>query len=121
MVVGIGVDFAIHYLNRFKEEVSRAKDLEDACVQTAHTSGQAITFDVFSNVAGFSVLVVSGFLPIQNFGLLLAFSMFVVGFNTMLMFPAMVAVIKPRYFMPAQSQPQPQPQPALAPVTVNAS
>lgn len=98
MVVGIGVDFAIHYLNRFKEEAHPDTSIEEMCLKTANTSGKAIAFDVFSNVCGFSVLVISEFLPVQNFGLLLALSMLIVGFNTMFMFPALIGVFKPKYF-----------------------
>lgn len=101
MVVGIGVDFAIHYLSRFREESTESdeeKDLGEICLKTADTSGKAIAFDVFSNVCGFSVLVISEFLPVQNFGLLLALSMLIVGFNTMFMFPALIGVFKPKYF-----------------------
>ncbi len=102
MLIGIGVDFAIHYLSRFREESAMAcgdHTLEEVCMKTADTSGRAITFDVLSNVVGFSVLVISEFLPIRSFGLLLAISMFVAGFNTMCMFPALIGVFKPSYFM----------------------
>lgn len=93
--IGIGVDFALHFLMRFKEEVVLLGDLELATVQTMQTAGRAISFDVLSNVLGFSVLLLSTLQPVQNFGGLVAMMMLEVAISTLLLIPAIILVFKP--------------------------
>ena len=97
MAVGIGVDFALHYLSRFKAEVNKTGDIEESTVTTMLTSGKAILFDVMSNILGFSVFIFSGFLPIQYFGWLISLTMFTAGFGTLIMFPSLFVVFQPKF------------------------
>ena len=89
MIVGIGVDFAVHYLVGYFRD--REEMPADAAIthNSLHT-GQAIAYDAASNIAGFSVLSFSGFLPVQHFGWLLALSMLLIFLNTMLLYPVML-------------------------------
>lgn len=87
MIVGIGIDFSIHYLVSFYRHIGEG--LESAVRKTSTGSGQAIAYDAMSNIIGFSVLSISGFLPVQHFGWLLAFSMLLIFVNTLAIFPIM--------------------------------
>ncbi len=87
MIVGIGIDFAIHYLVSFLD-ARKSLVNHDALLHTSAHTGRAITYDAISNIAGFSVLSFSGFLPVQHFGWLLAFSMLLIFLNTLLLYPA---------------------------------
>jgi predicted RND superfamily exporter protein len=90
MIVGIGIDFSIHYLYSFYHHLKRgAADM--AILETSQITGRAIAYDAVSNIVGFSVLSFSGFLPVQHFGWLLAFSMLLIFLNTMLVFPAILS------------------------------
>ena len=61
MVVGIGADYAMYFLFRTREELSRSADLDTALERALATSGNAVIF-VFSAVAvGYVVLCLSGF------------------------------------------------------------
>lgn len=95
--IGIGVDFAIHYLLRFREEIASVGSIEEAAINTNLTSGKAIIYDVISNVMGFIVFIFSGFLPIRYFGWLVSLTMLTVCFGTFLILPALFAFFKPRF------------------------
>lgn len=99
--IGIGVDFAIHYLLRFQEEINISGDLKTANRETILTSGKAIIYDVVSNILGFIVFVFSGFLQIQYFGWLISLTMITVAFGTLVFFPALIALFKPKLYTKA--------------------
>lgn len=89
--IGIGIDFAIHYLMRFRQEIALGASETEAADITMQTSGRAIIYDVFSNLLGFMVFIFSGFLPIQNFGWLISFTMITVALGTLVLFPALLS------------------------------
>jgi hypothetical protein len=75
IVIGIGVDDAIHYLHRFKIELRSTGDVQEA-VRNSHKSiGSAIYFTSFTIIAGFSVLAFSNFVPTVYFGLFTSLAM----------------------------------------------
>ena len=73
--VGIGVDDAIHYLHRFKEEREKEDDVRLAVAWSHATIGHAMYFTSVTVIAGFSVLMLSNFVPTILFGLLTAVAM----------------------------------------------
>ncbi|MEJ2692185.1 MAG: MMPL family transporter, partial [Candidatus Thiodiazotropha sp.] len=95
--VGIGVDFAIHYLSRVREESKKVPNIEQAAITAAGTSGKAIVYDVMSNVLGFSVFVFSGFVPIQYFGWLISLTMITVAIGTLVLLPMMLSLVRPAF------------------------
>ena len=102
IAVGVGVDFALHYLINFRQELRRKPaqaDIEEVAVQVFMSGGKPILFDMVANILGFSVLVFSGFLPIRYFGWLISLTMLTVGVATLLLMPALIAVLRPRFLM----------------------
>ncbi len=91
--VGIGVDFTIHYLKRLLQEFSINPDINIAMAITSRTAGKAIFYDTLSNVAGFSVFILSGFQPLQFFGWLISLMMITSAFSTIVIFPAVISVM----------------------------
>lgn len=73
--IGIGVDDAIHYLHRFREEYRESHDVRAAVTEAHGTIGRAMYFTSMIIVVGFSVLAFSNFLPTVYFGLLTALAM----------------------------------------------
>lgn len=71
--------------------------MEKATVTTLSTAGKAIIFDMFSNVLGFSVLIFSGFTPVQNFGWLVSLTMITSGFGSLIILPPLFAFFKPKF------------------------
>jgi len=75
IVIGIGVDDAIHYLHRYKEERELGLDSRRAVESTHVSIGSAMYFTSLTVVIGFSVLLLSRFIPTVYFGSLAALAM----------------------------------------------
>lgn len=100
IAVGIGVDFSIHYLSRLIKESQQHFNLETSLNQTAKISGRAIIYDSASNILGFVVVIFSGFLPVQNFGILISITMLLMAISTLLLLPALISFIQPNFLNP---------------------
>ncbi len=103
IAVGVGVDFAIHFISRYREEFQKTGDVEKTTVITLNTAGEAIILDMFSNVLGFSVLIFSGFTPVQNFGWLVSLTMITSGFGSLVLLPPLLAFFKPGFIWKKQN------------------
>ena len=90
--IGIGVDDAIHYLHRFREEKKRHGVRE--AVAASHASiGRAMYFTTLVIVAGFSILVMSNFLPTVYFGTLTAIAMVLAFLANLVVLPSLLVAI----------------------------
>ena len=102
VAVGVGVDFALHYLINFRQELEHYQgdvDIEEVATRVFMIGGKPILFDMISNILGFSVLMFSAFLPVRYFGWLISLTMLSVGVATLLVMPALIAVFRPRFLM----------------------
>ena len=93
IAVGVGVDFAIHYITHYREEVNSGLNYHEATIATMTSSGKAIVFDMLSNILGFIVFISSDFVPIQNFGWLVSVNMIAVSIGTLLILPVLFSFI----------------------------
>lgn len=105
IVIGIGVDFAIHYLNRLQIELDQHGDLSAAIQATMETSGKAISANAVIVAAGFLVLLAADMVPMQNMGLIISQLLLVCAMATLLCIPAAVALTQPRFVRLALLQP----------------
>lgn len=105
IAVGIGVDFALHFLARFRQEMEDEGDVQASTVLTMRSAGKAISYDVLSNVIGFCAFIFSGFLPVQYFGWLISLTMITVGLSTFLLMPALISVFRPSFLEPTVAAP----------------
>ncbi len=64
IVIGIGVDYSIHYLSSMFHELAVGTELHDAISNTVRRSGKAITSNAVTVGFGFLALSVSEFLPL---------------------------------------------------------
>lgn len=90
--VGIGVDDAIHYLHRFREEHDNEPDVRLAVAWSHATIGRAMYFTSLTIIIGFSVLVLSNFVPTTLFGLLTAVAMALALIANLLLLPSMLVL-----------------------------
>ncbi len=67
--IGIGVDYTIHVIHRYREEFTRLRDPEQAAVRTLATTGPALLGSALTTVLGLGVLILSPVLSIQEFGI----------------------------------------------------
>lgn len=90
IVIGIGVDDAIHYLHRFKEERDAGASARDAVARSHGSIGNAMYFTSITIVVGFSLLSLSSFIPTVTFGLLTALAMIMALLANLTILPALL-------------------------------
>ncbi len=66
--IGIGVDYTIHIIHRYREEYSRVREPERAAIQTLRTTGSALLGSAMTTALGLGVLVVSPLAASAQFG-----------------------------------------------------
>ncbi|MFW5687128.1 MAG: efflux RND transporter permease subunit [Halanaerobium sp.] len=96
IMIGVGVDYTIHFLWRYREE-RRNLAKKEAVIKTLTTSGRGITFNALSVIVGFSILFVSGFLPVKFFAFLVTVSIATCLIGALLILPALVLVFEPEF------------------------
>lgn len=89
VALGVGVDSAIQYTMRFREELAVVQDIPTAVERTHQTVGRAIWIATSIIVAGFAVLVLSDFFPSVWFGLFTGLAMLMSQFSALLTLPAL--------------------------------
>ena len=67
--IGIGVDYTIHVIYRYREEYSRERDPEKAAVRTLSTTGSALLGSAMTTALGLGVLVASPLAVSQQLGI----------------------------------------------------
>jgi predicted RND superfamily exporter protein len=87
IAIGIGVDYTVHFLSRFRRERSEGHEAAQAVTETIRTTGKAIVFNVLAVGAGFAVLLLSRFGPIATLGALVALSMGISGLAALTLVP----------------------------------
>jgi predicted RND superfamily exporter protein len=91
--VGVGVDFAIHFISRLKEESLRTRHIDEAVDKVMLKTGRAIIYDAISNILGFMTFLFSGFAPVRTLGLLICFTMISCVVLTLVFVPAIIALV----------------------------
>ena len=66
--IGIGVDYTIHMIHRYREEYTALRDPEQAAVRTLATTGSALLGSALTTALGLGVLVASPLAASQQFG-----------------------------------------------------
>ncbi len=67
--IGIGVDYTIHVIHRYREEFTRLRDPEKAAIRTLATTGSALLGSALTTAFGLGVLALSPLLASQHFGI----------------------------------------------------
>lgn len=93
--MGIAVDDTIHYLHRFKLEVARDGNYLAAMHRSHASIGYAIFYTSVAIIVGFSVLVLSNFLPTIYFGLLTVMAMLMALTANLLLLPRLILWSRP--------------------------
>ena len=70
--IGIGVDYTIHVIHRYREEFTKSRDPEDAAIRTLSTVGSALLGSALTTALGFGVLVFSPLESFAQFGIVAA-------------------------------------------------
>ena len=97
ITIGIGIDYAIHFISRYKETYRASGNAADAVAQTASTSGRAILFNALSVIGGFIILLFSAFSALKSFGGMISLSMAVSAVSALTVIPAVFAFWSPGF------------------------
>jgi predicted RND superfamily exporter protein len=95
ITIGIAVDDTIHYVHRFSREYGKDNDYW-AAVDRSHASiGRAMYYTSVTVTLGFSILVLSSFVPTIYFGLLTGFAMLIALLANLTLLPLLIVRFKP--------------------------
>ncbi len=100
IMIGVGVDYTIHFIWRYKVERRFIDDPRKAIQRTIETTGRGIFFNAMSVVIGFLVLFLSSFPPIRFFGFLVIISITACLAGAFLVIPGLLVTWKPRFVEP---------------------
>jgi hydrophobe/amphiphile efflux-3 (HAE3) family protein len=103
IMVGVGVDYTIHFLWRFREIRRSGVSREDAVRETLLTVGRGVVLNAMSVMAGFSVLFLSNFLPVRFFGFLVVVSIAGCLLAALFLMPPLMLLFKPRFAEPPKA------------------
>lgn len=97
VAVGIGIDYTIHFIIRFKVEHARSKTELEALDKTLESTGKTIVINALSVMMGFLVLVLGNVVPMQRFGYLIALTMIISATASLTVLPALLLVTRPGF------------------------
>jgi len=95
ITIGIAVDNSIHYIYRFKEEFKTIKNYNETIDRCHSTVGVAILNTSITIVFGFSILVLSNFIPTIYFGVFTGIAMLLALLSVLTLLPKLILVLKP--------------------------
>jgi len=92
LVLGIGAEFTILFMERYHEEKHKGLEKSEAIVIAMTKVGRAITASGLTVVAGFSTLIFSSFPGVSQFGLSTVLDTFLCLLSTLFLLPAMIVL-----------------------------
>ena len=92
IIIGVGVDFAIHFISRF-QKISYTFDKVQKGEDVIKDVGYPIILDAGSNMA-FGALLFSSFIPVQHVGGLMVFSMLSTSLGTLILLTSAIELLK---------------------------
>ena len=95
ITIGIAVDNSIHYIYRFKEEFKKIKNYKLTLDRCHNTVGIAILNTSITIVFGFSILILSNFIPTIYFGFFTGVAMLLALISVLTLLPKLILVLQP--------------------------
>ena len=95
ITIGIAVDNSIHYIYRFKEEFKKIKNYDKTLDRCHSTVGIAILNTSITIVFGFSILILSNFIPTIYFGIFTGIAMLLAMISVLTLLPRLLLIYKP--------------------------
>lgn len=95
--IGIGIDYAIHFVERYRQEYTHDGEARRALEQTLANTGAGITYNALALMLGFAVLFLSTFKGLNTFGLLIALTMIVSATSAFTVIPAVLLLWRPAF------------------------
>jgi len=93
IIIGVGVDFAIHYISEFKRNLRKKISLKEISKHNVDDVGYPILLDVLSNM-GFVTLLFSALIPLNYMGGLMVFAMLSTSIGTLTLLASLIEINK---------------------------
>jgi predicted RND superfamily exporter protein len=97
MAIGIGADYEIYLLFRFREELARTGSVLTATTNSMLTSGKAILFVAISIASGYAVLQASDFAFYNQLSTMVTATMMISAFFALFFLRALMMLFKPKF------------------------
>ena len=94
--IGVGIDYAIHLTERFREELARVTDAAEALSRAAGGTGVALLTSSASSIVGFTVMAFAPMPLFASYGLLTALMIFLAVSASLLVLPALLLFVTPQ-------------------------
>ena len=95
ITIGIAVDNSIHYIYRFREEFQKINNYNETLDRCHSTVGIAILNTSITIVFGFSILVLSNFIPTIYFGIFTGIAMLLAMISVLTLLPKLILIYQP--------------------------
>ncbi len=95
ITIGIAVDNSIHYIYRFKEEFKKINNYNKTLDRCHSTVGIAILNTSITIIFGFSILILSNFIPTIYFGVFTGIAMMLALVSVLTLLPRLILFFKP--------------------------
>ncbi len=90
IVLGIGVDYSVHFLSRYRSARSTGVPPRAAVQETLDTSGRAIVFNSMAVATGFLVLLLASIWPVIHLGWIVSANMILSATLALVLLPAVL-------------------------------
>ena len=92
IIIGVGVDFAVHYISSYRRHSSNESKPSKLSSLTMDDVGYPIMLDVVSNM-GFAALLLSDLVPLNYMGGLMIFAMISTSFGTFILMGTTIEIL----------------------------
>lgn len=97
IMIGVGIDFTIQYIWCFNIYINKGLSYEDSTRASMKNIGRSIIINALSVMAGFSVLIFSGFASIRFFGYLVIVSISSCLAGAIILIPSIIMKFRPQF------------------------
>lgn len=99
LVLGMGTEMTVMLMERYIEERGTGKNKSEAMIYSVTMIGKAIVASGLTTVGGFSVLMLSDFIILKDFGLMTVINISLALFSTFVILPPILAILD-RFIIP---------------------
>ncbi len=96
VAIGVGVDYAIHYIHNFRWQLAKGFNYDEAMRESIREAGSPIILNALTVGLGFLVLVFSSFRGVSNMGFLIGLTMFTTSIGALTILPVIFITAKPK-------------------------
>ncbi len=94
MLVGMGIDFGIHYYARILEEFHSGRDMQEAIVEATVTTGRSMVSAALTTIVALLTLLVASFQGFVEFGVIAGYGIALCLLSAMLVMPSCIFALE---------------------------